>query len=514
MEISLKPESNNNTTLIPTFLLKLVNLLEQDEFKEFIAWSDDGTYFVVHDQSSFSKQVLPKFFKHNRFSSFVRQLNMYGFRKVPLLTSGVMLIAQESIGFHHPFFIRGELNLLQHIKRKVTQPAKFQQDELVQIIEDVQQVKSSQSDINSSLSELKRENEDLWREVVSLRQKHSQQQKVVNRLIQFLVTLVQCNGMGMKRQLPLMIDDGSGSSLENSNTPPFKRQKTMSSDSLDTNQLIASSPLNPSTSAALDSSSSAKAGPLITELLSNASFKKPVEDSGFITLSGKDDLTDIVQLVKKPDQLTPMASTSSVARRSRNTSGKTQKLAHNSEASNNEVGDNSLDKFIESLMRSNSNSGKSDASVPEVSSKEQPSSSQIKPSKPTTDTGNASNKIVALPLYDSLNTNVKSVENSLGRIQRQLSNKQQVFLDYDLLQELFNSSVDIVPAPNMLDSESPLSFSASHSSNGKEVVQYDPNSFLNTSGSTDIGTTTTTDAGDNTNDVDPDDESDLLKLLG
>ena len=492
MEISLKPESNNNSSLIPTFLLKLVNLLEQDEFKEFIAWSDDGTYFVVHDQSSFSKQVLPKFFKHNRFSSFVRQLNMYGFRKVPLLTSGIMLIAQESIGFHHPFFIRGELNLLQHIKRKVTQPAKFQQDELVQIIEDVQQVKSSQSEINSSLSDLKRENEDLWREVVSLRQKHSQQQKVVNRLISFLVTLVQGHGMGMKRQLPLMIDDGSGSSFEN-NTPPYKRAKTIKKDPIDINQLLVATPVSQTASTSTSNAEESKNGPLITELLSNSSFKKPIEDSGFITLSGNDDLTDIVQFNKKSER---DGSTGPIT--TSDTPSKSLPSAHLKETINDDINDNSLDNFIESLIET-------DSEKPKAATSEQIEalSSKSKFNRSLTNDNNANNKIIALPSYDSLTHNVKSVESSLGRIQRQLSNKQQVFLDYDLLQELFNSSVDIVPAPNMLESQSQLSFSAPHSSKGKEVVQYDPNLLLNTS-DVDVN---------NGHNLETEDETDLLKLL-
>ena len=46
--------------------------------------------------------------------------------------------------------------------------------------------------------------------MASLRQKHAQQQKVVNKLIQFLISLVQSNRiLGVKRKIPLMLNDGS-----------------------------------------------------------------------------------------------------------------------------------------------------------------------------------------------------------------------------------------------------------------------------------------------------------------
>jgi heat shock transcription factor 1 len=45
--------------------------------------------------------------------------------------------------------------------------------------------------MDGKLDTMKKENEALWREVVNLRQKHSSQQKIVNKLIQFLVSIVQ-----------------------------------------------------------------------------------------------------------------------------------------------------------------------------------------------------------------------------------------------------------------------------------------------------------------------------------
>ena len=63
----------------------------------------------------------------------------------------------------------------------------------------------------------KRENEALWKEIASLRQKHHHQQQIVNKLIHFLVHLVNPSSLGLKRTRPLMIDSHSANSLIDDN---------------------------------------------------------------------------------------------------------------------------------------------------------------------------------------------------------------------------------------------------------------------------------------------------------
>lgn len=66
-------------------------------------------------------------------------------------------------------------------------------------------MKGKQESVDSRLTSMKRENEALWREVAALRQKHMKQQQIVNKLIQFLISIVQpgsrgAAGLGIKRR--------------------------------------------------------------------------------------------------------------------------------------------------------------------------------------------------------------------------------------------------------------------------------------------------------------------------
>ncbi|XP_053100678.1 heat shock factor protein 1 isoform X2 [Hemicordylus capensis] len=203
---------------VPAFLTKLWTLVEDPDTDSLICWSPGGNSFHVFDQGQFAKEVLPKYFKHNNMASFVRQLNMYGFRKVIHIEQGGLVKPEkDDTEFQHPYFIRGQEHLLENIKRKVTnvsgiknEDIRVRQDSVTKLLTDVQVMKGKQESMDSKLIAMKHENEALWREVASLRQKHAQQQKVVNKLIQFLISLVQSNRiLGVKRKIPLMLNDSS-----------------------------------------------------------------------------------------------------------------------------------------------------------------------------------------------------------------------------------------------------------------------------------------------------------------
>ena len=65
------------STVVPPFLAKLYDILESNLYGHLISWNTDGTRVVLKKLDEFSKTVLPKYFKHSNFSSFLRQLNMY-----------------------------------------------------------------------------------------------------------------------------------------------------------------------------------------------------------------------------------------------------------------------------------------------------------------------------------------------------------------------------------------------------------------------------------------------------
>nr|XP_057939177.1 heat shock factor protein 2 [Doryrhamphus excisus] len=197
---------------VPGFLTKLWTLVEDADTNELICWSQEGNSFLVLDEQRFAKEILPKFFKHNNMASFIRQLNMYGFRKVMHPEQGI--VKQERDGpveFQHAFFQQGQDDLLENIKRKVsnTRPEEntIRQGDLSKILATVQSVHSKQENIDVRLATLKRENEALWTEISDLRQKHAHQQQLIKKLIHFIVTLVQNNHiLNLKRKRPILMN--------------------------------------------------------------------------------------------------------------------------------------------------------------------------------------------------------------------------------------------------------------------------------------------------------------------
>ena len=59
------------------FLTKTYQLVDDPITDDVISWNEDGSTFVVWKTADFAKDLLPNYFKHNNFSSFVRQLNTY-----------------------------------------------------------------------------------------------------------------------------------------------------------------------------------------------------------------------------------------------------------------------------------------------------------------------------------------------------------------------------------------------------------------------------------------------------
>ncbi|CAO3665635.1 unnamed protein product [Umbelopsis ramanniana] len=111
------------------FVNKLYRMLEDHEMQDLISWSPSGDLFSVSNPTQFSKVVLPQYFKHNNWQSFVRQLNMYGFHKVnDMIHHSNITNESQAWEFRHPSFRRGGILELQNIKRKSAKGAGYQKN--------------------------------------------------------------------------------------------------------------------------------------------------------------------------------------------------------------------------------------------------------------------------------------------------------------------------------------------------------------------------------------------------
>ncbi|KAI5864252.1 hypothetical protein GGS23DRAFT_489893 [Durotheca rogersii] len=135
---ALSGDQNANSTTMPApaaaavhqpkivqtaFIHKLYNMLEDPNIQHLISWSSSAESFVMSPSHDFSK-VLAQYFKHTNISSFVRQLNMYGFHKVSdVFHTGSPETALWEFKHGNGNFKRGDLVGLREIKRRASRHA-------------------------------------------------------------------------------------------------------------------------------------------------------------------------------------------------------------------------------------------------------------------------------------------------------------------------------------------------------------------------------------------------------
>lgn len=139
------------TTNLPPFLKKLFSLVNDSSWGELIRWDENGQNFIILDPAEFSRKILPAYFKHKNFSSFVRQLNQYGFSK----------LSPDEWIFGHKNFRFGEKEQLTGIIRKkkpktnVLYPSLGDSDNFVRKLEvDVEFLKKSRQSFSKNFIDL------------------------------------------------------------------------------------------------------------------------------------------------------------------------------------------------------------------------------------------------------------------------------------------------------------------------------------------------------------------------
>lgn len=66
---------------------------------------------MIHDYHKFISEMLPKYFRHNKWRSFIRQMNMYNFRKINR--------GMKTYIFMNNIFRRGNQDHYHKIRRKI-----------------------------------------------------------------------------------------------------------------------------------------------------------------------------------------------------------------------------------------------------------------------------------------------------------------------------------------------------------------------------------------------------------
>ncbi|KAJ6844716.1 heat stress transcription factor A-1-like [Iris pallida] len=168
-----------------SFLSKTYDIVDDPSTDGLVSWGPDGGRFVVWRPAEFARELLPKHFKHNNFASFVRQLNIYGFRKVDT----------DKWEFANEGFLRGQKHLLKSINKKKSSHGQSQLHQT-----QPQNTAVSACGLEEDVERLKRDRNILMQELVQL----EQQQKATNQQLETVQQRLQGTEQGQVQMMSFL----------------------------------------------------------------------------------------------------------------------------------------------------------------------------------------------------------------------------------------------------------------------------------------------------------------------
>lgn len=107
------PDNRRNrggvTVPFPEKLHQMLEHVEKNGMTDIVCFFPHGRAFAIHKPVQFVSEIMPKFFKQSRFTSFQRQVNLYGFRRISQ--------GPDSGGYYHELFLKGRPGLCINLKR-------------------------------------------------------------------------------------------------------------------------------------------------------------------------------------------------------------------------------------------------------------------------------------------------------------------------------------------------------------------------------------------------------------
>jgi hypothetical protein len=105
----------------PEKLHRMLDAAEKAGEDDVVSFFSHGRAFAIHKPRRFVENVMPRFFKQTKLTSFQRQLNLYGFKR---LSQG-----PDNGGYYHAHFLKGRPGLCANMAReKLKGDNKFKRD--------------------------------------------------------------------------------------------------------------------------------------------------------------------------------------------------------------------------------------------------------------------------------------------------------------------------------------------------------------------------------------------------